>query len=56
MPPAWKRTLNWLDEQVALAHLAVRPERPALLGFMFHVLFETEAAMHLGLVDPQAPY
>lgn len=53
MLPAWKRTLNWLNEQIALAYLAVQPERPALLVFMFHVLFETEAAMQLDLVDPQ---
>jgi peptidoglycan/xylan/chitin deacetylase (PgdA/CDA1 family) len=53
MPTVWKRALNWLDEQVALAHLAVRPERPALLVFMFHVLFEGEAAMKQNLVDPQ---
>lgn len=53
MLTVWKRALNWLDEQAALAHLAVRPERPALLIFMFHVLFESEAAMKLNLVDPQ---
>ncbi|RZK24662.1 MAG: hypothetical protein EOO56_00540 [Hymenobacter sp.] len=53
MSSFWKRTFNHLDEQLALAHLALVPERPALLVFMFHVLFEDEAAMAQGLVDPQ---
>lgn len=49
----WKRVLKRLDEQLALAHLAVVPERPALLVFMFHVLFESAAAMGQHEVDPQ---
>lgn len=49
----WKRALTRLDEQLALAHLALKPERPALLIFMFHVLFEDEAALNRHLVDPQ---
>ncbi len=48
-----KRIFTLLDEQLALAHLALRPERPALLVFMFHVLFEHEADMQRHLVDPQ---
>jgi len=53
MGSAWKRTLARLDERLALAHLATVPERPALLVFMFHVLFADEAAMAQNLVDPQ---
>lgn len=53
MNQPWKRALRRLDEQLALAHLAVVPERPALLAFMFHVLFESEAAMERQEVDPQ---
>ena len=53
MSSFWKRAFNRLDEQLALAHLALVPERPALLVFMFHVLFEEEAAMARQLVDPQ---
>lgn len=49
----WKRALQRLDQQIALAHLAMVPERPAILIFMFHVLFEDEAAMDRHLVDPQ---
>lgn len=50
---ALRRALDRLDEQLALAHLAAGPERPALLAFMFHVLFEDEAAMNRHEVDPQ---
>ena len=53
MRSIWKRVFNRLDQQLALAHLALVPEQPALLIFMFHVLFEDEAAMDRGLVDPQ---
>ena len=53
MSRIWKRALTRLDEQFALAHLAIASERPALLIFMFHVLFEDEAAMSRQLVDPQ---
>lgn len=53
MGMAWKRAFNYLDEALALAHLAAVPERPALLAFMFHVLFEDEAAMARHEVDPQ---
>jgi peptidoglycan/xylan/chitin deacetylase (PgdA/CDA1 family) len=53
MRSIWKRTFNWLDQQAALAHLALVPERPALLIFMFHVLFADEAAQAQQLVDPQ---
>ncbi|WP_161599557.1 polysaccharide deacetylase family protein [Hymenobacter nivis] len=53
MPFAWRRALDRLDEHLALARLAARPERPALLAFMFHVLFEDEAAMDRHEVDPQ---
>lgn len=53
MGKSWKNALNRLDEAVGRACLAVLPERPALLVFMFHVLFEDEAAMTLNLVDPQ---
>jgi peptidoglycan/xylan/chitin deacetylase (PgdA/CDA1 family) len=49
----WKQALTKLDEQLALAHLALVPERPALSVFMFHALFEHEAAMALNQVDPQ---
>jgi peptidoglycan/xylan/chitin deacetylase (PgdA/CDA1 family) len=49
----WKRALNRIDEQLALAHLAVIPERPALLAFMFHALFEDETALARHEVDPQ---
>ena len=51
MPFAWRRAPGRLDEQLALAHLAAGPERPALLVFMFHVLFEDEAAMDQHEVD-----
>ena len=53
MGKSWKRALHRLDERLALAHLAAAPERPALLVFMFHVLFEDEAAMARNVVDPQ---
>jgi peptidoglycan/xylan/chitin deacetylase (PgdA/CDA1 family) len=53
MKNIWKRAFDRLDEQIALAYLAILPERPALLVFMFHVLFENETAMKLRLVDPQ---
>lgn len=53
MRSIWKRAFNRLDQQLALAHLALVPERPALLIFMFHVLFEDDAAMARQLVDPQ---
>lgn len=53
MGPAWKRAFSRLDERLALAHLVTGPERPALLVFMFHVLFADEAAMGQHLVDPQ---
>ncbi|AMR27352.1 hypothetical protein A0257_09770 [Hymenobacter psoromatis] len=49
----WKRAFRRLDEQLALAHSAVVPERPALLVFMFHVLFESAAAIARNEVDPQ---
>ena len=49
----WKRAFTQLDEALALAYLARGRERSALLVFMFHVLFETEAAMALHLLDPQ---
>jgi peptidoglycan/xylan/chitin deacetylase (PgdA/CDA1 family) len=49
----WHLLLNHLSEALALAHRATRPERPALLVFMFHVLFEDAAAMHRHEVDPQ---
>ena len=48
-----KHIFNLFDEQLALAHLALVPERPALLVFMFHVLFEHEADIQRHLVDPQ---
>ena len=53
MPSIWKRAFNQIDQRLALAHLALGPEQPALLIFMFHVLFEDEAAMARQLVDPQ---
>jgi peptidoglycan/xylan/chitin deacetylase (PgdA/CDA1 family) len=53
MPSILKQAFNRLDQQLALAHLALVPERPALLIFMFHVLFEDKAAMTRQLVDPQ---
>jgi peptidoglycan/xylan/chitin deacetylase (PgdA/CDA1 family) len=53
MQSIWKRAFNRIDQQLALAHLALRPERPALLIFMFHVLFEDKAAIARHLVDPQ---
>ena len=53
MRSIWKHALKRLDQQAALAHLALMPERPALLIFMFHVLFEDEAAQARQLVDPQ---
>ncbi|RZK29941.1 MAG: hypothetical protein EOO63_07940, partial [Hymenobacter sp.] len=53
MPNIWKRAFNRLDQQLALAHLALVPERPALLIFMFHVLFEDKRDMERQLVDPQ---
>lgn len=49
----FRRALDQLDERVALASQALVPERPALLAFMFHVLFEDEHAMARGEVDPQ---
>jgi peptidoglycan/xylan/chitin deacetylase (PgdA/CDA1 family) len=48
-----KKALNQFSERVALASLNVTPERPAILAFMFHVLFEDQAAMARGEVDPQ---
>lgn len=53
MKQLWKHVLSQLSEALALAHRAVRPERPALLVFMFHVLFEDAAAMSRHEVDPQ---
>jgi peptidoglycan/xylan/chitin deacetylase (PgdA/CDA1 family) len=53
MRSIWKRAFNRFDQQLALAHLALGPERPALLIFMFHVLFEDKAAIARQLVDPQ---
>lgn len=48
-----KHALNRFNEEVALASLTVATERPALLVFMFHVLFEDAADMARGEVDPQ---
>ncbi|MGI4834043.1 MAG: polysaccharide deacetylase family protein [Janthinobacterium lividum] len=48
-----KGAFNLFSEQVSLTSLAVVPERPALLAFMFHVLFEDEAAIARHEVDPQ---
>ncbi|MFD1467605.1 polysaccharide deacetylase family protein [Hymenobacter caeli] len=53
MDRVWKRVLNGLDERVSLVHLAAVPERPALLVFMFHVLFEDVDEMERHEVDPQ---
>lgn len=48
-----QHTFNRLSEELALASLMVAAERPALLAFMFHVLFEDAADMARGEVDPQ---
>lgn len=54
MRQAWTRFLTHLDEELALAHRARQPERPALLAFMFHVLFEdADALARNQTVDPQ---
>ncbi|TDN38344.1 polysaccharide deacetylase family protein [Hymenobacter sp. UV11] len=49
----WQLLLHHFSEALALAHGAVRPERPALLVFMFHALFEDAAAMSRHELDPQ---
>lgn len=44
-----------LDRGVASMYLALREERPALLGFLFHGLFETRREAESGMVDPFQP-
>jgi peptidoglycan/xylan/chitin deacetylase (PgdA/CDA1 family) len=44
--------LTGLDERV-LAPLGVRLERPALLSFLFHGVFESRAEVESGVVHPQ---
>ena len=53
MTSAYKHSLNWLSDELALAYRALRPERPALVVAMFHVLFADAAAMSRHEVDPQ---
>lgn len=44
-----------LDRGVASMYLALREERPALIGFLFHGLFETRREAESGIVDPFQP-
>jgi len=53
MSQLWKHILSRLSDELALACQRLVPERPALLVFMFHVLFEDAAAMSRHEVDPQ---
>lgn len=48
-----RRTLAWLSDHLALTHLRLQPERPALVVFAFHVLFPDQQALGRHLVDPQ---
>lgn len=44
-----------LDRGVTSMYLALREERPALLGFLFHGLFESRLEAESGVVDPFQP-
>ncbi len=47
-----KSGLRFMDRTLAAAALRLKRERPALLAFMFHSLFEDEREVGRGLVDP----
>jgi len=47
--------LHYLDARAAALSLRLRGDRPALLGFMFHSLFEDRAEVESGLLDPFQP-
>ena len=50
---SFKIKINKLNDQLTLTYLALNVERPALLIFIFHVLFTDDAAMKQHQVDPQ---
>ncbi len=49
------RSVDWLDDRLAAATLGRRRERPALLGFMFHSVFESAAEVARDRVWPAQP-
>lgn len=48
-----KASLAGFDRRLAKAYLKTCQEKPALLTFLFHGLFESDAEIEQGLVDPQ---
>jgi peptidoglycan/xylan/chitin deacetylase (PgdA/CDA1 family) len=44
-----------LDRSVAAMYLSLRDERPGLVAFLFHGLFETREQAEAGLIDPFQP-
>lgn len=55
MKQSLARSLDWLDDRLAAAALAKRRERPALLGFLFHGVFESAAEIAADRVWPAQP-
>lgn len=49
------RSVDWLDDRLAAATLARRRERPALLAFLFHGVFESAAEIAAERVWPGQP-
>jgi len=50
-----RAALRRLDYKIAKAALRVRRERPALIAFLLHGLFENAEELERGLVDPYQP-
>ena len=49
------RGIDWLDDRLAASSLGRRRERPALLAFVFHGVFESPAEIALQRVWPAQP-
>lgn len=49
------QVLRLIDRQVARASLRLRRERPALLGFLFHSVFESAEELAAQVIDPYQP-
>jgi len=49
------RGLDWVDDRLAATTLARRRERPALLGFLFHGIYESAAEIAAERVWPAQP-
>lgn len=49
------RSVDWIDDRLAAATLARGRERPALLGFVFHAVFESDAEIAAERMWPAQP-